>query len=184
MGAQATFLFRVSRGGANLATMALRRSFRLCAEKVPDVFVNFGMEQQFRFMGHPGVMAVAKLLEMRMVTQMRANFTEENLAKVKEFDPELGRKAQLAYDHKLPVNFQQLELIDDILPRLLEEKSQLEAARAKVAELPPGTYELPKELDLSAVRPQPGQKDIQGTRIEIAAIKYPELTDVWKKDLK
>merc|ERR1711879_794497 len=114
-----------------------------------------------------GVMAVAKLLEMRMVTQMRANFTEENIAKVKEFDPELARKAQLAYDHKLPVNFQQLELIDDILPRLLEEKEQLETARAEVAKLPPG-------LDLSAVRPQPGQQDIQGTKVEVAAIKYPE----------
>merc|ERR1712196_136496 len=109
---------------------------------------------------------------------------EENIKKVTEFDPELGRKAQLAYDHKLPVNFQQLELIDDILPRLLEEKSQLEAARAEVAKLPPGSYELPKDLDLSAVRPQPGQQDIAGTRVELAAIKYPELTDVWKKDIK
>merc|ERR1712187_118820 len=163
---------------------ALRRSIRLCAEKVPDVFVNFGMGQQFRFVSHPGVMAVAKLLEMRTVTQMRANFTEDNIAKVKEFDPELGREAQLAYDHKLPVNFQQLELIDDILPRLLEEKSQLETARAEVAKLPPGQYELPDGLDLSAVRPQPGQKDIQGTKVEVAAIKYPELEDVWKKDLK
>merc|ERR1719333_1587749 len=99
---------------------------------------------------------------------MRANFTEENIAKVKEFDPELARKAQVAYDHKLPINFQQLELIDDILPRLLEEKTQLEAARASVAELP-------KELDLSAVRPQPGQQDIAGTRAELPAIKYPEL---------
>merc|ERR1719316_2463725 len=114
---------------------------------------------------------------MRCVTQMRANFTEENIAKVKEFDPELGRKAQVAYDHKLPVNFVQLELIDDILPRLLEEKTQLEAARACVAELPPGSYELPKELDLSAVRPQPGQQDIAGTRAELPAIKYPELVD-------
>merc|ERR1719324_283854 len=81
---------------------------------------------------------------------MRASFTEENITKVKEFDPELARKAQVAYDHKLPINFQQLELIDDILPRLLEEKEQLETAREAVAKLPPGNYELPKELDLSA----------------------------------
>merc|ERR1719409_550918 len=146
--------------------MALARSLRRCC-KVPDVFVQFGMEQQFRFVSHPGVMAVAKLLEMRCMTQMRANFTEDNVAKVKEFDPELGRKAQIAYDHKLPINFQQLELIEDILPRLLEEKTQLEAARSTVAKLPAGKYELPKELDLSAVRPQAGQKDIQGTRIEL-----------------
>mmetsp|Transcript_35877 Transcript_35877/g.57152 ORF Transcript_35877/g.57152 Transcript_35877/m.57152 type:complete len:169 (+) Transcript_35877:94-600(+) len=164
--------------------MALRRSLRVCADKVPDVFVNFGMEQQFRFVSHPGVMSVAKLLEMRMVTQMRANFTEENIAAMKKFDPELARKAQIAYDHKLPVNFQQLELIDDILPRLLEEKDQLEAARTKVAELPPGQYELPKELDLSAVRPQPGQEDFVGTRAELSSVKYPELEHTWKRDIK
>merc|ERR550537_1768666 len=152
----------------------MRRSLVACA-KVPDVFVSFGMESPFRFISHPGVMAVSKLLEMRQVTQMRANFTEENVEKVKHFDPELGRKAQLAYDHKLPINFQQLELIDDILPRLLEEKNQLEAARTAVAQLKPGNYELPKELDLSAVRPQPGQQDIAGTRGELPAVKYPEL---------
>merc|ERR1719326_1868306 len=154
--------------------MALRRSVRL-AQKVPDVFVQFGMEQQFRFVSHPGVMAVSKLLEQRMVTQMRANFTQENVEKIKDFDPELARKAQIAYDHKLPINFQQLEMIEDILPRLLEEKSQIEAARAEVAKLPPGKYELPKNLDLSAVRPAPGQQDIAGTRGELPAVKYPEL---------
>merc|ERR1719326_424647 len=151
--------------------MGLRRC--TAATKVPDVFVSFGMESPFRFVSHPGVMAVSKLLEMRQVTQMRANFTQDNVEKVKEFDPDLGRKAQIAYDHKLPINFQQLELIDDILPRLLEEKGQLEAARSTVAKLPAGKYELPKELDLSAVRPQAGQKDIQGTRIELSAVKYP-----------
>merc|ERR1719247_2459954 len=56
---------------------------------------------------------------------MRANFTQDNVQKVAEFDPDLGRKAQIAYDNKLPINFQQLELIDDILPRLLEEKGQI-----------------------------------------------------------
>merc|ERR1719181_790497 len=103
---------------------------------------------------------------------MRANFTQDNVEKIKDFDPELARKAQIAYDHKLPINFQQLELIEDILPRLLEEKTQLEAARTTVAKLPAGKYELPKELDLSAVRPQPGQKDHQGTRMELPAVKY------------
>merc|ERR1719265_2068627 len=149
----------------------------MICSKVPDVFVQFGMEQQFRFVSHPGVMAVSKLLEMRSVTQMRANFTTDNINKIKDFDPDLARKAQIAYDHKLPINFQQLELIEDILPRLLEEKTQIEAARAEVAKLPPGNYALPKNLDLSAVRPSPGQKDLQGTRGELPAVKYPELTE-------
>merc|ERR1719453_2417333 len=153
--------------------MAMRRSLRVCAQAVPDVFVQFGMEQQFRFVNHPGVMAVSKLLEMPYVAQVRANFTQENIEKVKDFDPDLARKAQIAYDHKLPINFRQLELIDDILPRLLEEKSQLEAARTAVAKLPPGNYSLPKELKLDAVRPQPNQKDVQGTRAELPAVNYP-----------
>merc|ERR1719453_2809905 len=164
--------------------MAMRRSLRVCAQAVPDVFVQFGMEQQFRFVSHPGVMAVSKLLEMKMVTQMRANFTQDNIEKVKNFDPDLARKAQIAYDHKLPINFQQLELIEDILPRLLEEKTQLEAAREEVSKLPPGSYDLPKSLDLSAVRPQPGQSDLAGTRMELLAVKYPELTGEFIKDVK
>merc|ERR1712066_1212266 len=118
--------------------MAFVRSFRRCAEKVPDVFVQFGMEQQFRFVSHPGVMAVSRLLEMKTISRMRANFTQENIEKMKAFDPELARKAQLAYDHKLPINFQQLEIIDEALPRLLEEKKQLEVAREEVSKLPVG----------------------------------------------
>merc|ERR1719288_174856 len=81
---------------------------------------------------------------------MRANFTQENIEKMKAFDPELARKAQIAYDHKLPVNFQQLEIIEEALPRLLEEKAQLEAAREAVGKLPiGGPYELPAQLDIS-----------------------------------
>merc|ERR1719498_1925233 len=79
---------------------------------------------------------------------MRANFTQENIEKMKMFDPELARKAQIAYDNKLPINFQQLEIIEDTLPRLLEEKNQLEGARHSIAKLPSGgPYELPKTLD-------------------------------------
>ena len=114
---------------------------------------------------------------------MRASFSQDNIEKMKSFDPELARKAQIAYDNKarplktrlkpsesratsrvshafstfrsrfgavwqLPVNFQQLELIEDILPRLLEEKKQLESARSEVAKLPVGgPYEMPKSLD-------------------------------------
>mmetsp|Transcript_78766 Transcript_78766/g.172760 ORF Transcript_78766/g.172760 Transcript_78766/m.172760 type:complete len:181 (+) Transcript_78766:98-640(+) len=154
--------------------MALRFATRRAAAKVPEVFVQFGLEQQFRFISHPGVMAVSKLLEMGNVCRMRATFTQENIEKMKAFDPELARKAQIAFDNKLPINFQQLEIIEDSLPRLLEEKKQLETARQAIAKLPVGgPYELPKSLDISAARPVPGQKDIQGTRLELAEIRDP-----------
>lgn len=154
--------------------MALRLSLRRCAEKVPDVFVQFGLEQQFRFISHPGVMAVSKLLEMKTITRMRASFTQENIEKMKLFDPELAKKAQIAYDNKLPINFQQLELIEESLPMLLEEQKQLGAARGATAKLPAGgPYELPKSLDLASVRPVPGQKDLKGTQAELGEIMYP-----------
>merc|ERR1740129_1488651 len=157
--------------------MALRLGFRRlagAAEKAPDVFVQFGLEQQFRFINHPGVMAVSKLLEMRSIVRMRANFTEENIEGMKNFEPELARKAQLAYDHKLPINFQQLEIIDEALPRLLEEKKQLGAAREEVSKLPVGgPYRFPAGLDISAARPVPGQKDLQGTMMELAELQDP-----------
>merc|ERR1719436_890639 len=93
---------------------------------------------------------------------------------MKAFDPELARKAQIAYDNKLPVNFQQLEIIEDSLPRLLEEKKQLETARAAVSKLPVGgPYEMPKGLDISAARPVPGQKDLMGTMMELAEAQNP-----------
>merc|ERR1719203_2189167 len=99
---------------------------------------------------------------------MRANFTQENIEKMKAFDPDLARKAQIAYDNKLPINFQQLELIEETLPRLLEEKNQLDLARSAVAALPfGGPYELPKSVDISACRPVPGQKDVEGTLMEL-----------------
>merc|ERR1712084_51289 len=97
-----------------------------------------GLEQQFRFISHPGVMTLSKLLEMRHIARMRANFTQENIEGMKAFDPELARKAQIAFDNKLPVNFQQLELIEETLPRLVEEKTQLDTLRKEVAKLPPG----------------------------------------------
>merc|ERR1719326_609527 len=127
--------------------MAFRLANRRLAEKVPDVFVQFGLEQQFRFISHPGVMAVSKLLEMRTVCRMRAHFTPENIEGIKQFDPDLARKAQIAYENKLPINFQQLDLIDETLPRLLEEKGQLDEARSVAAKLPVGgPYEMPKSL--------------------------------------
>merc|ERR1719215_2381459 len=149
-------------------------------EKVPDVFVQFGLEQQFRFISHPGVMAVSRLLEMRTITRMRANFTQENIEGMKAFDPDLARKAQIAFDNKLPVNFQQLELIEESLPRLLEEKTQLEKLRAEVAKLPIGKYDMPK-VDISAARPVPGQKDLQGTLGELAEVLHPGSIDATTK---
>merc|ERR1719273_1459426 len=83
-------------------------------------------------------------------------------------------EAKLAYDHKLPINFQQLEIVDEALPRLLEEKKQLETARSEVGKLPVGgPYVLPSGLDISAARPVPGQKDLQGTMMELAELKDP-----------
>merc|ERR1719325_276018 len=91
---------------------------------------------------------------------MRANFTQDNIEKMKGFDPELARKAQLAYDNKLPINFQQLEI-----------------TREEVAKLPVGgPYELPSSVDLSAARPVPGQKDLQGTIMELAELQDPGST--------
>merc|ERR1719163_1487866 len=66
---------------------------------------------------------------------MRAHFTPENIEEMKKFDPDLARKAQIAYDNKLPINFQQLDVIEESLPRLLEEKKQLETARSEVAKI-------------------------------------------------
>jgi len=110
------------------------------------------------------------------VARMRANFTEADVEKIRPFDPELARKAQIAVDHKLPINFQQLELIEESLPRLLEEKKQLEEARKAVAALPVGgPYELPAEVDVSSCRPIPGQKDVAGSKFELAQVKYPEV---------
>merc|ERR1719506_1492100 len=94
----------------------------LSAEAVPDVFVNFGVEQQFRFINHPGVMAVSKLLEMRFIAKPRANFTQENIEAMKEFDLELARKAQIAMDNNLSINMKDLESIEANLPKLLEDK--------------------------------------------------------------
>merc|ERR1719199_1065687 len=99
-------------------------------------------------------MAVCKLLDLRYITRPRANFTPETVERIAEFDTELARKAQIALDNGLAINFIDLETIEEDLPRLVEEKKQLEAARKAVLEAPVGQYALPK-VDLSAVKPQP-----------------------------
>merc|ERR1719160_1507161 len=84
---------------------------------------------------------------------MRATFTQENVDAMKEFDLELARKAQIALDNQLPTNFVQLDTIEQDLPRLLEEKKQLDSARTEVLKLPGGKHDLPEGLDLSAAYP-------------------------------
>merc|ERR1719191_2112712 len=86
---------------------------------------------------------------------MRATFTQENVDAMKEFDLDLARKAQIALDNQLPTNFVQLDTIEQDLPRLLEEKKQLDTARTEVLKLPGGQQDLPKALDLSAAHPAP-----------------------------
>merc|ERR1719198_1921770 len=73
---------------------------------------------------------------------MRATFTQENVDAMKEFDLELARKAQIAFDNQLPVNFKQMDSIEQELPRLLEEKKQLNTARTEVLKLPPGKHDV------------------------------------------
>merc|ERR1712072_1515616 len=113
-----------------------------------------GWENKITFINHPGVMAMGKLLELRYVTRPRANFTPETVERIAEYDEELARKAQIALDNGLAINFIDLETIEEDLPRLVEEKKQLDAARKAVLEAPAGKYDMPK-LDLSSVRPQP-----------------------------
>merc|ERR1719316_1645073 len=78
---------------------------------------------------------------------MRATFTQENVDAMKEFDLELARKAQIALDNQLPVNFVQLDTIEQDLPRLLEEKKQLETARTEVLKLPGGKHDMATKVD-------------------------------------
>merc|ERR1712072_1577049 len=92
--------------------------------------------------------------ELRYVTRPRANFTPETVERIAEYDEELARKAQIALDNNLAINFIDLETVEEDLPRLLQEEQQLEAARKAVLEAPVGQYALPK-LDLTAVKPQP-----------------------------
>merc|ERR1719198_2469199 len=73
---------------------------------------------------------------------MRATFTQENVDAMKEFDLELARKAQIALDNQLPVNFVQMDTIEQELPRLLEEKKQLGTARTEVLKLVSGKHDM------------------------------------------
>merc|ERR1719401_1040464 len=97
------------------ARSALARAAK--AQQVPSCLTHHGHEFAFHFLNHPGVMAVATLMELRGVTRVRANFTQENIEALKEYDVELA------------INFLDLERIEQNLPRLLKERDQLEDAR-------------------------------------------------------
>lgn len=123
-------------------------------EKVPDVFAMYGWEGTVVFASHPGVMAISKLLEQKSIVSYRATFDQEIIEEMKAFDDELPRKAQIALDNKLAINWRALDYIEDELPRLMEEKKQLEAARKQVLSAKVGDYSQPK-IDSSVCTPSP-----------------------------
>lgn len=131
-----------------------RSALRLAAaQPVPDCAVTFGHSLQFTFMSNPAVMAVSNILELQGVVQMRANFTLENIEAMKEFDEELARKAQIAFDNDLSINFKDLETIEDDLDRLKIEQQQLTEARKEVMARKIGDYG-PLKTDISATKGQ------------------------------
>eukprot|EP00922_Rhytidocystis_sp_ex-Travisia-forbesii_P030793 GHVS01045434.1.p1 GENE.GHVS01045434.1~~GHVS01045434.1.p1 ORF type:complete len:247 (-),score=48.28 GHVS01045434.1:367-1107(-) len=119
-------------------------------QDVPSVLVQFGTRIfQLSFVSHPGVMAVAKLLEMPQLAKSQAAFTQENIDAIREFDEELARKCQLAHDNDLHINMMDLEHIDrpGYLDALKRDKAVLEQARREVESLPVGgPYVMPKCL--------------------------------------
>ena len=134
----------------------LRRVFGRLKEKgaVPDVFAAVGWENMVTFISHPGVMAVAKLLEQKGITRVKAEFNQELIHEIAEHDEELARKAQIAFDHDLHVEWKTLDNIETELPRLLAEKKELESARTQVLNSKVGDYSQPK-FDSTVVVPTP-----------------------------
>ena len=136
-----------------VARAAGRRGFATAAKAsgaaVPNCLVHHGNQFRMHFLNHPGVMALSSLLEMKGVTYMRANFTQQHVDDMRSYDEELARKAQLALDNGLAINFLQLELIEQNLPLLLKEKEQLDAARKEVLGRGAGDYS-PLKADTSA----------------------------------
>ena len=130
--------------------MLIRSITRL---KVPDIFASVGWENRVTFISHPGVMAVAKLLEQKGITRMKATFNQELIHEIAEYDEELGRKAQIAFDNGLSVEWRALDHIEEELPRLLEEKKEIESARKQV--MSSKDYSQPK-INTKVVYPCPG----------------------------
>ncbi|KAL8425125.1 hypothetical protein Efla_006086 [Eimeria flavescens] len=139
------------RAARRLAAAAASKANVTSASKqeVPDVLVSFGNQaDRITFVSHPGVMAVSKLLEMSHVTQHRAVLTQADVDAIAEHDPELSRKAQIAVDEKLAVNFQDLQYFDrpEFVAAFKKEQQLLQEARAEVLKAPKGQYNMPKSL--------------------------------------
>ncbi|GAW80221.1 hypothetical protein, conserved [Plasmodium gonderi] len=173
------------------------KSTKKLSNKVCDVLVSFGVRQnKTTFISHPGVMAVSQLLEMKLITRPRATLTQENVNAMVEFDYELAKKAQIAVDNNLPVNFFDLEYIDrpEYLEQLLEEKKILEKAREDVLKREKGNYKLPEvlknykrvevprewrqelEIDENILKAQPGLKE----NIELQKIMHNYIQNKFK----
>jgi len=114
-------------------------------EKVPDVLACFGAQNlKLVFISHPGVMAITRLMDAgRLFCKYRANFTQENIDELREWDPQLADKAQIAFDNDIKVNFTNLEYIDreKYLQQFVKEKETLDKIRKEVFALPPGKYD-------------------------------------------
>lgn len=172
-------------------------SVKRLSDKVCDALVSFGVRQnKTTFISHPGVMAVSQLLEMKLITRPRAKLTQENVNAIFEFDNELAKKAQIAVDNNLPINFFDLEYIDrpEYLKLLLEEKEILEKARDEVLKRPKGNYEMPEilknykrvepprkwrkelEIDEQILKAQPGLKE----NIELQKIMHNFIQQKYK----
>ncbi|SPJ10231.1 conserved Plasmodium protein, unknown function [Plasmodium sp. DRC-Itaito] len=178
----------------------LFKSVRNLSNKVCDVLVSFGVRQnKTTFISHPGVMVVSQLLEMRLITRPRATLTQENVNAMVEFDYELAKKAQIAVDNNLPVNFFDLEYIDrpEYLKLLLEEKEILEKARDEVLKMQKGNYKIPDilknykrveiprewrkelEIDEKILKEQPGLKE----NIELQNIMNSYIRNKFNKNI-
>ncbi|CRG96706.1 conserved Plasmodium protein, unknown function [Plasmodium gallinaceum] len=173
------------------------KSVKYLSNKVCDVLVSFGVRQnKTTFISHPGVMVVSQLLEMKLITRPRAKLTQENVNAMVEFDYELAKKAQIAVDNNLPINFFDLEYIDrpEYLKLLLEEKEILEKAREDVLKREKGNYKMPDilknykrveiprkwrqelEIDEKILNEQPGLKE----NIELQKIMHNYIQNKFK----
>ncbi|XP_952130.1 uncharacterized protein TA14000 [Theileria annulata] len=119
------------------------------SQKVCDALVMFGAHiYRIPFVSHPGVMAVAQLLEMKSLVEHRAHFTQEDVNRMYHFDSELAKKAQVAVDHNLPISHYNLDYLHKpgFLESLLEERKLNEKIANEVLSAPEGDYKQPESL--------------------------------------
>ncbi|CDJ61827.1 hypothetical protein, conserved [Eimeria maxima] len=93
-------------------------------------------------------MAISKLIEMNHLIQYRAVLTQENVDEIAEFDPDLAKKAQIALDEGLAVNFQDLDYFYDkeLVNKYKQEKKILNKIRQEIFNSPKGVYNMPPSL--------------------------------------